>query len=104
MEHIVQFGITIDDDTIRRHVEAKATDAVVKGLKQSLFRLGYNDKPMGISDDVEEIIKMYLEEHKQEIVDAAAERLADRLVRTKAVKEAVAKTVKEMKGELHDHG
>jgi len=96
MEHIVQFGITIDDDTIRRHVEAKATDAVVKGLKQSLFRLGYNDKPMGVSDDVEEIIKMFLEEHKQEIIDAAAERLADRLVRTKAVKEAVAKVVKEV--------
>lgn len=95
MEHIVQFGITIDDDAIRRLVEAKATNAVVKGLKQSLFRLGYNDEPLGISGDVEEIIEMFLEEHKQEIIDAAAERLAERLVRTKAVKEAVAKTVKE---------
>ena len=96
MEHIVQFGITIDDDAIRRHVEGKAADAVVRGLKQSLFKLGYNDKPLGISGDVEEIIEMFLEEHKQEIIDAAAERLADRLVRTKAVKEAVAKTVKEV--------
>lgn len=97
MEHIVQFGITIDDDAIRRLVEAKATDAVVNGLNRTLFRLGYNDKPMGISDDVEEIIKLFLEEHKQEIVDAAAERLADRLVRTKAVKEAVGEVVKGVK-------
>lgn len=96
MEHIVQFGITIDDDAIRRHVEAKAADSVVKGLKQSLFRLGYNDRPMGITEDVENVIDAFLEEHKQEIIDAAAERLADRLVRTKAVKEAVAKTVKEV--------
>ena len=96
MEHIVQFGITIDDDTIRRHVEAKATDAVVKGLNQTLFRLGYNDRLMGITEDVEKVIDTFLEEHKQEIIDAAAERLADRLVRTKAVKEAVARTVKEV--------
>lgn len=97
MEHIVQFGITIDDDAIRRLVEAKATDAVVKGLNRTLFRLGYRDEPVGISGDVEEIIKMFLEEHKQEIVDAAAERLADRLVRTKAVKEAVGEVVKGVK-------
>ena len=97
MEHIVQFGITIDDDAIRKHVEAKAADAVIRGLMQSLFKLGYNDKPLGISGDVEEIIEMFLEEHKQEIVDAAAERLADRLVRTKAVKEAVGEVVKGVK-------
>lgn len=97
MEHIVQFGITIDDDAIRKLVEAKATDAVVMGLNRTLFSLGYDGKPVGISGDVEEIIEMFLEEHKREIIDAAAERLADRLVRTKAVKEAVGEVVKGVK-------
>lgn len=97
MEHIIQFGVTIDDGAIKRHVEEKATDAVVRGLARTLFRVGYNEQPVGISGDVEEIIEMFLEEHKQEIIDGAAERLADRLVRTKAVKEAVGEVVKGVK-------
>jgi hypothetical protein len=96
MEHIVQFGITIDDDAIKRHVEAKATDAVVKGLNRSLFRLDYDGKPLAITGDMKDIIDAFLEEHKQEIVDAAADRLADRLMRTKIVKDAVAKTVNDI--------
>lgn len=94
MEHIVQFGVTIDDEAIQRHVEKKAAEAVTSGLNRSLFRLGYRGEPVGITEDVKDIIDDFLEKHKQEIIKMAADELFEHLKRTKAVRAAVGDAVR----------
>ena len=57
MEHIIQFGITIDDDAIKKNIEEKATKQVVDSISQStkdrLFRYnGFSYKEISILLDL----------------------------------------------------
>ena len=93
MEHIVQFALGIDDAAIKANVEKNAEQAVINDIKESvrheLNRAGHWG--MSKSDFAGSCLEKYLESIKDEIIDAASERLADKLIRTKAGKEAVAK-------------
>lgn len=94
MEHIIQFGITIDDDVIKKHIEEKATKQVVDSISQSikdrLFR--YN----GFSYDAQEMFAELLEKYKDEIIEKATAQVVDSIKRSKKYKEALAKVAEEM--------
>ena len=96
MEHIVQFGITIDDEYIKKNIEKSAENVVAKEMaeqvrKALVMRWCGNDEPTIYFDkESTEVIN----EHKDEIINLAADRLAERLRRTKAVKDIV-KSIKE---------
>lgn len=96
MEHIVQFGITIDDEYIKKNIEKSAENVVAKEMaeqvrKALVMRWCGNDEPTIYFDKkITEVIN----EHKDEIINLAADRLAERLRRTKAVKDIV-KSIKE---------
>jgi len=94
MEHIIQFGITIDDDAIKKHIEEKATKQVVDSISQStkdrLFR--YN----GFSYDAQEMFGELLEKYKDEIIEKATAQVVDSIKRSKKYKEALAKVAEEM--------
>lgn len=94
MEHIIQFGITIDDDAIKKHIEEKATKQVVDSISQSikdrLFR--YN----GFSYDAQEMFAELLEKYKDEIIEKATAQVVDSIKRSKKYKEALAKVAEEM--------
>ena len=100
MEHIVQFGITIDDEYIKKSIEEGAKHAIVKEMAEQvrkvlIMRWCGNDEPSVYFDKkLTEVIN----DHKDEIINLAADRLAERLRRTKAARDVV-KDLKEEVGE-----
>lgn len=107
MEHIVQFGIGIDDEAISKRVMDNAEKQIVNEIKLAIlndlfeFRHGYGkpariecgnvslDRCASLTDFSREIISELVSEFKQEIIDCAAKELAESYKRTKAWKELV---------------
>ena len=113
MEHIVQFAIGIDDDAIRRELEANAVKQIEKDLKQELIdkmfdagngwgRYSKHADPQSdplatwLRNMVAETLLMY----KDQIIERAAEVLAESLKRTKAVREAAAGVAKQIEQDV----
>lgn len=97
MEHILQFAIGIDDEAIRRRVEESAYRDVVKSLTdeaKSALPKRYGDA-VDWRNLVDDVVRDFVSEHKDEIVAAAADRLHESMRRTKAVREAVEKAMGE---------
>lgn len=94
MEHIVQFAIGIDDETIQNRIEEHAyTDVLNKLTKNAVDSVfshssAYSRELMWekLLDDA---LQSFLEERKDEIIDKAANMLADRFQRTKKYREAM---------------
>lgn len=94
MEHILQFGINIDDNEIVNTVKEKAEREIIAQLKIEVARCifvrdswnktGYDDRHLSVFS--EKVVTDFMNEHKTEIIDAAARILADRLARSKAGK------------------
>ena len=96
MEHIVQFAISIDDQTIAEKIEKNAEKEIIKHIEQQvrngLFEHYYSrdaDEKSGLNAYSQSIVENFLKKHKDEIVEKAAAFLAEKLVRTKAGKEAL---------------
>lgn len=102
MEHIVQFGITVDDDAIKNLIVNKASETVVKEVKRELgvdnkyFSNGVVTKM--VSDEVQNQFNL----HKEEIIEATAKALAEKLIKTKLVKERVSKVLDNVLGKEGD--
>lgn len=109
MEHIVQFAIGIDDDAIRKELEANAVKQIEKDLKQELidrmFDAGngwgrFNNHANPQNDPlacwVRNLVSETLLTYKDQIVERAAEILAENMKRTKIVREAMQNVVKEV--------
>lgn len=94
MEHIVQFAIGIDDKAIQNRIEEHAytdvLDKIVKEAMDSVFAHtnAYSRENMWKSL-MEDALQSFLEERKDEIIDKAANMLADRFQRTKKYREAM---------------
>jgi len=86
MEHIVQFGVTIDDDAIQKHVMQKASEQVVKDVRENLFYFRYGS-PEGFKPEIAGMVKSVLEESKDEIIRLAAHEVAETMKRSKKYKE-----------------
>lgn len=106
MEHIIQFGITIDDDAIRKNIESNALAAVVETfvdeMKKNLPKKYYGN-------DVDwravayNCISEFVEQNRDEIMDIAADRLVEKVARTKAWREKYGKALEEERdGRNHD--
>ena len=108
MEHIVQFAIGIDDEAIVKRVTDSAEKQIVDGLKakyeseieHQIFKFersgwGSSTKMVkaGLSDWVNELVIKLLEDNKEEIIERASEKLADKMSRTKAIKAAMVEKV-----------
>lgn len=107
MEHIVQFGINIDDEVIKNSIEKNATKAVVASIKKEYMRnLVGNDNATKfdiqrhIKSEIDSTINQFYEDNKNEIIKIAAEILADKMSRTKAVREATSKVINDLIGGL----
>ena len=95
MEHIIQFGVVIDDDAIKKNIEKNATDKLVADIKKEVrdeifIGSGWNK---GLSYKVQEIIKDALAEYKDEIIKEATAELVETIKRSKKYREALAKIV-----------
>ena len=94
MEHIVQFAIGIDDKAIQNRIEEYAyrdvLDKLAKNAVDSVFAhtSAYSRENMW-KTLMEDALRSFLEERKDEIIDKAANMLADRFQRTKKYREAM---------------
>lgn len=100
MEHVVQIGIGIDDERIREGIEREAKKAIMEELTSAATRavFKYDDwrrTPTRCPTEFfAEHIDAFLDKNRDELLRLAADRLAERLVRTKAVKDMVSSVVK----------
>lgn len=94
MEHIVQFAIGIDDKAIQNRIEEYAyrdvLDKLAKNAVDSVFAHtnAYSRENMW-KTLMEDALRSFLEERKDEIIDKAANMLVDRFQRTKKYREAM---------------
>lgn len=95
MEHIVQFGISIDDEVIKKTIMNQAVNEMKKIIREDISRemsgseygsWQYNNK---IREFAKEVTQNFLEDNKDEIIEKTTDKLAEKLVKTKAVKQAV---------------
>jgi hypothetical protein len=101
MEHIVQFAIGIDDEAIRKRIEASAENQIIDSIKSDvtdqIFRKSNWKNETQLHSWVKDIVVEAVLEHKDDIIKSAAMELCDYMKRTKAVREAVAGAVEENK-------
>lgn len=102
MEHILQFGINIDDDMIKRTVVTTASQQIVNSIRQDIMKqLTGNKKPTEweytnrLKNLVEECSETFIKEYKDEIIEKTSDKLSERLIKTKAIKDMVNKAVYE---------
>lgn len=103
MEHVVQFGINIDDTAIAEVIKRDAYKDVIKQLKEEAHR----DLPSkyyhgggvdwdgmfrdSIGEEVENRVGAIIDEKADEIVDIAVKRVYDSIIRRKSFRDACKK-------------
>ena len=90
-EHIIQLAISIDDGKIIAGVEEAAKKQILTDLSDAIQKAIFVERwGGGVTTEPREWCQLkfnaFLEEHKAEIIGAAAKQLADKLVRSKAGK------------------
>lgn len=97
MEHIVQFAIGIDDNAIKKRIEDNAYNDIVEELikeaKNSLPRARSFERGVNWRFIVDDRLDRFLEENRDDIIDAAAEKLCESFKRTKVYKEKMTKVM-----------
>lgn len=103
MEHIVQFGINIDDSSIAEAIKRDAykdvikqlTDEARKALPKKYAYGGYGKGEVDwrgiIGEEVENRVGAIIDEKADEIVDIAVKRVYDSIIRRKPFREACKK-------------
>lgn len=100
MEHIVQFGITIDDEQIKKTIEKNTMQQVVATFRNDIIKemIGKNnytksDYSAKMWNAINEQVETFLDENREEIIKMSSDKLADKLAKTKKVKDMVANTI-----------
>lgn len=102
MEHVVQFAVGIDDQRIVNLVEENASKQIIGELKQQvanrIFRSSYYGQNVDpyhdkLSDTSERIVSGFLNENKDIIVQRASEILADKMFRSKTMRDKIKDSV-----------
>ena len=100
IEHIVQFGITIDDAQIKKTIEKNAMQQVVATFRNDIIKemIGKNnytksDYSAKMWNAINEQVETFLDENREEIIKMSSDKLAEKLAKTKKVKDMVANTI-----------
>lgn len=99
MEHVVQLGITIDDEAIKRGIIENAERVIIANIEKDVHEIlvtnyGYRRKEPTVFL-INEIDK-FLEKNRDDILEMAAEKLADKLSRTKKAKEMLSEVLEKI--------
>lgn len=89
---IINIPLTIDDElwanALARDYESKVTERLTAEVRKAICdHDAYKDQRRGMASWVGDKLDDILKEYKDDIIDAAAEKLAERLSRTKRAKE-----------------
>lgn len=103
MEHIVQFGISIDDNKIKKTIEDNVMKQVAGAIKNDCMKalVGRKDASnydytQKIKDMINDNIQDFFEDNKDKIIEITSDKLAEKLAKTKAVKEAISRSIEEL--------
>lgn len=91
MEHIVQFGVSIDDDAIMKIVASKASDEVLKQVRK--FAEGSYYSESKLERMAKEEIAQVVADNKDLIIDKAVKCVCDNIRNSKRYREALADVV-----------
>lgn len=91
---IINIPLTIDDElwasALARDYESKVTERLTAEVRKAICDHDmYRDQRRGMASWVGDKLDDILKECKDDIIDAAAEKLAERLSRTKRAKEVL---------------
>lgn len=95
MQHIINVAFDFDDEAVAKKIKENAERVVLgeirKDVEGYLFNVSryYKDDRNRIEEISKDYLNKILEEHKDQIITMAVERLADRLSRTKAAREKI---------------
>ena len=90
MEHIVQFAINIDDQTIKNRLEENAYSDICKKLEKDALETIPRRYGRPLWDDlIEGALADMLQDNKDEIVNLAAEKLVESYKRSKAYRDTM---------------
>lgn len=96
MEHIVQFAVSMDDERITKAVEEKAEKVIINDIKEEVLRNMFiarsysgmvNPKTDSLQQRAWDIFHQIIESRIDDIINLAAEHLADKVYRSKKFKE-----------------
>jgi Icc-related predicted phosphoesterase len=99
MEHVVQIGIGIDDEAIKASIVKNIEKTVLGEVKDDINKMLFNDYGYynrGPSKFLTAQIEEFLEKNKDDILEMAAEKLADKLSRTKKAKEMLSEVLEKI--------
>ena len=104
MEHIVQFAISMDDANITKLVEENASKVIIGNIQTEVEKILFDHQYYartpsernreGVIEWTKRRVEEFLEENRDAIITEASKYLADKMSRTKAVKEAAVRAVK----------
>lgn len=99
----VPVTIGVDEERIAREIEKNAEDRVVENITNEVKKVMFSDDYYGHRDDeplrkmVRNRIDKLLDDNKDLIIKEAAVNLADRMARSKAVRETTKEVIEKIK-------
>lgn len=91
MEHIIQFGVSIDEGKIIDVATGKAAAEIISRLNKEIDEYTRGWQETKLERLFREEIKKVIDENKDKIIEDATAKLASNMAKTKAVKEMIAK-------------
>lgn len=92
MEHLIQFGVTIDDDKIEQMVMKKATEEVMKQINDSIKEITkspyYRSGDSELKNIFREEVRNVVNENKDKIIEEVIKQVSKNLMQTKKFIEA----------------
>lgn len=91
MEHLVTVGVVLEDEAVQKSVVNALRDKLYGQVENALCAEYYRFRDLNAALKIlaERSAEKFLEDHKAEIIAAAASLLVEKLRNTKAVKEMV---------------
>lgn len=96
MEHVFTIGINVDDDAICKAAVDAAAKAITKTIEETLLKKDYYNRVSVVGEITKDTVGKWLDDNADRVIDKAVAQLADRLARTKIVKEKLAEGLKIM--------
>lgn len=103
MEHIVQFAIGIDDEAITKKINETAEQQIIAQIKKDVEGVLFSKNPGFYNESIDKDnpkgwliaeVQNVIVANKDLIIDKAVQELAKNMMKTKAVKEAMAEMMK----------
>lgn len=94
MEHVIQIGVSVDDEAIQKKIMATAEKKIVGEIKYDIekaiiekHRSYYSSKEgMSLTERAEAIIREWLDENSDRVIECAGKLISEKVYRSKAWK------------------